>query len=66
MNFNIFYSGGGGVGGGGKVQKDEYFFEGWVGGGGVGVMMKIRIYLGGHCKTGLFWGVISKHSRAFS
>ena len=29
-------------------------------------MMNLRILGGGHRKTGLFLGVISKHSRAFS
>ena len=29
-------------------------------------MMKLWIFLGGHRTTGLLFGVISKHSRAFS
>ena len=35
--------------------------RGWDGG-----MMKLWIFLGGYRKTGLFLGVISKHSRVFS
>ena len=37
------------------VQKDDFFL-----GGGVGDMMTLWAFLGGHRKTGLFLGVISK------
>ena len=37
------------------VQKDDFFW-----GEGVGDMMTLWAFLGGHRKTGLFLGVISK------
>ena len=40
-----------------------FFLGGWR--GWDGGMMKLWIFLGGYRKTGLFLGVISKHSRVF-
>ena len=58
MNFNIFW----------VFQKDEYvFFIGREGGsGGRGYDETVDIFKEPSQKTGLFLGVISKHSMAFS
>ena len=66
MNFKIFFWGGGG----GSESLIIFFLGGggeWRGGVGWGMMGYDETVdiLGGHHKTGLLWGVISKYSRAF-
>ena len=57
MNFNTLGGGGGGF--------RKTIFWGWGGGGGMGYDETVD-NLGDHRKSGLFLGVISNHSRAFS
>ena len=60
MNFKIIYFYFIFLGGGGGVRKINNFFEGK---GWAWVYDETVDFFGGHRKTGLFLGVISKHSR---